>query len=97
MRDTIKKCNYGNDTQIIITEDIAASFLLELKSKQVRPESQDDLKTDFFIETMEYPPKEGKKENKSMSAHSIISCTEKCKDVINLLKNCMDGSKSIPT
>ena len=32
-----------------------------------------------------------------MSAQSIISCTEKCNDVINLLKNCMDGRKSIPT
>ena len=32
-----------------------------------------------------------------MSAQSIISCTEKCNDVINLLKNCIDGSKSIPT
>ena len=32
-----------------------------------------------------------------MSAQSILSCTEKSNDVINLLKNCMDGSKSIPT
>ena len=32
-----------------------------------------------------------------MSAQSIIYCTEKCKDVINLLKNCMDGRKSIST
>ena len=32
-----------------------------------------------------------------MSAQSIISCTEKCNDVINLLNNCLDGSKSIPT
>ena len=32
-----------------------------------------------------------------MSAQSMISCTEKCNDVIDLLKNCMDGSKSIPT
>ena len=32
-----------------------------------------------------------------MSAQSIFSCTEKFNDVINLLKNCMDGSKSIPT
>ena len=31
-----------------------------------------------------------------MSAQSIISCTEKCNDVINFLNNCMDGSKSIP-
>ena len=31
-----------------------------------------------------------------MSAQSVISCTEKCNDVINLLNNCMDGSKSIP-
>ena len=46
---------------------------------------------------MEYPPKESKKENKATSAKSIISCIEKCNDVINLLKNCMDGSNSIPT
>ena len=32
-----------------------------------------------------------------MSAQSIISCTGKCNNVINLIKNCMDGSKSIPT
>ena len=32
-----------------------------------------------------------------MSAQSILSCTEKCNDVINLLTNFMDGSKSIPT
>ena len=32
-----------------------------------------------------------------MSAQSIISCTEKCNDVINLLKNYMDGRKSIST
>ena len=32
-----------------------------------------------------------------MSAQSIISCTEKFNDVINLLKNGMDGSKSITT
>ena len=32
-----------------------------------------------------------------MSAQSIISCIEKYNDVINLLKNCMDGTKSIPT
>ena len=32
-----------------------------------------------------------------MSAQSIVFWTEKCNDVINLLKNCMDGSKSIPT
>ena len=58
MQNPIKKCNDGNDTQIIITEDIAASVLLELQNQQVRPESQDDLKTDFiFLESMEYPPK----------------------------------------
>ena len=62
MQDTIAKCNDGNDTQIIITLDIAASALLELQSQQVRPELQDDLKTNyFFLESMEYPPKEGKK------------------------------------
>ena len=32
-----------------------------------------------------------------MGAQSIISCTEKCNDVIDLLKNCMDGGKIIPT
>ena len=32
-----------------------------------------------------------------MSDQSIIFCTEKCNDVINLIKNCMYGSKSIPT
>ena len=32
-----------------------------------------------------------------MSAQSIISCTEKCNDLINLLNNCMDGRKSIFT
>ena len=32
-----------------------------------------------------------------MSAQSNLSCTEKCNYVINLLKNCIDGSKSIPT
>ena len=32
-----------------------------------------------------------------MSAQSIFSCTEKCNDVINLLKLFMYGSKSIPT
>ena len=46
---------------------------------------------------MEDTPKESKKENKAMSAKSILSCTEKCNDGINLIKNCMDGSKSIPT
>ena len=30
-----------------------------------------------------------------MSAQSILSCKEKCNDVINLLKNCMDGGKNI--
>ena len=46
---------------------------------------------------MEYPPKESKEENKEMSARSILSCTEKCNYVINLLKNFMDGSESIST
>ena len=32
-----------------------------------------------------------------MRSQSIISCTKKCNDVINLLKNFMDGSKIIPT
>ena len=32
-----------------------------------------------------------------MSAQSTISCTEKYNDVINLLNNCMDGSKIRPT
>ena len=32
-----------------------------------------------------------------MSSQSIISCKERCIDVINLLKNIMYGSKSIPT
>ena len=32
-----------------------------------------------------------------MSAQSIILCTEKCNDVINLLKNSMDGRKIIST
>ena len=54
----LKKCNDGNDTQINITEDIAASVLLELQSQQLRPVSQDDLNTDFLlIESMEDPPK----------------------------------------
>ena len=98
MQDPITKCNDGNDTQIIITEDIAAYVLLELQIQQVRPESQDNLKTNFvLLESMEYPPKESKKENKAMSAQSIISCTEKCNDVINLLNNFMGGSKSKPT
>ena len=35
----IKKFNDGNDTQIIITEDIAASVFLELQSQQVISES----------------------------------------------------------
>ena len=48
VQDYITKCNDGNDTQKTKTEDIAASVLLELKSQQVRPEPQDDLKTDFF-------------------------------------------------
>ena len=46
---------------------------------------------------MEDTPKESKKENKSMIAQSMISCTEKCNDVLNLLKNSMYGSKIIPT
>ena len=93
----ITKYNDGNDTQIIITEDIAASVLLELQSQWVTPESHDYLKTDFvLLESMEDPPKESKKENKAMIAQSILSCTEKCNDVINSLKNCMYGSKSIP-
>ena len=41
MQDPIKKCNGGNDTQIIITDYIASSLLLELQSRQVRPEFQD--------------------------------------------------------
>ena len=49
MQDPIKKCNDGNYTQLIITEDIAAYVFLKLKSQQVRPESQDDLKTDFVL------------------------------------------------
>ena len=48
MQDPIKKCNDGNDTQLIIIEDIAASVLLELQSQLVRPETWDDLKTNFF-------------------------------------------------
>ena len=48
VQDPITKCNDGNDTQKITTEDIAASVLLELQSQQVRPESQDDLNTKFF-------------------------------------------------
>ena len=32
-----------------------------------------------------------------MGAQSIIFCTEKCNDVINLLKNFMYDSKIIPT
>ena len=32
-----------------------------------------------------------------MSAQSILSCKEKCNDVINLLKNCMDSRERIPT
>ena len=32
-----------------------------------------------------------------MSAQSILSCTEKCNYVINLLNNFMDDSKIIPT
>ena len=33
VQDPIKIFNYGNDTQIIITEDISASVLLEIKSQ----------------------------------------------------------------
>ena len=33
VQDPIKKCNDGNDTQIIITYDIAASVLLDLQSQ----------------------------------------------------------------
>ena len=32
-----------------------------------------------------------------MIAKSILSCTEKYNDVINLLNNFMDGSKIMPT
>ena len=46
---------------------------------------------------MEDPPKESKRENKAMIYQSIISCTEKFNDVINLLNNYMDGGKIIPT
>ena len=56
-----KKCNDGNDTQIITTEYIDASMLLELQIQRVRPESQDDLKTVFLIESMEDPQQESKK------------------------------------
>ena len=57
MQYPITKFNYGNDTQITIAEDIAASVLLELQSQRVRPESQDDLKNDFiFLESTEDPP-----------------------------------------
>ena len=53
MQYPIKKCNDGNDTQIIIIEDIAVSVLLELQSWRVRPESKDDLKIDFvFLESI---------------------------------------------
>ena len=57
MKYPIKKYNDCNDTQTIITEDIAASVLLELQSQQVRPEYQDDLNTNFFFKSMEDPPK----------------------------------------
>ena len=49
MQDHITKCDDVNDNQIIMTEDIAASVLLELQSQRVRPESQDDLKTNFVL------------------------------------------------
>ena len=98
VQDIIAKCNDGTDTQIITTGDIAASVLLELQSQQVRPESQDDLKNDFvLLGSMEDHLKESKKEDNAMSTQSILSCTEKFNDIINLLKNCMDGSKGIPT
>ena len=42
MQDPITKCNDGNDTQILITEDIDASVLLELRCQRVTPELQDD-------------------------------------------------------
>ena len=61
MQYPIAKCNDGNDTQIITTENMVASALLELQSQQVRLELQDDLKTNCFLESMEYPPKEGNK------------------------------------
>ena len=48
VQDPIKKFNDCNYIQLIITEDIAGSVLLYLKSQWLRPESQDDLKTDFF-------------------------------------------------
>ena len=68
-------------------------MLLALQSQVVRPESQDDLNTQFvFLEYMEDSPKESKKVNKAMSAQSIISCTETFNDIINLLKNCKNGS-----
>ena len=58
VQDPIKKCNDGNYIQLIITEYIADYVLLELKSKWVRPESQDNLKTEFvLLESMEDPPK----------------------------------------
>ena len=58
VQDPITELNDGNYTQIIITEDIAASVLLELQSRLVMPESQDDLKTDFFLlGSMEDPTK----------------------------------------
>ena len=46
---------------------------------------------------MEDPSKEIKKENKAISSQSIIFCTKKCNDVINLLKDFMDFIRSIPT
>ena len=39
VQDPIKKWNTNNNTQIIITEDIAASVLLELQSLWVLPQS----------------------------------------------------------
>ena len=49
VQDPIKKINDGNNTQLIITEYISASVLLELQIQRVRPESQDDLNTNFFF------------------------------------------------
>ena len=48
VQDPITKWNDGNDTKKITTEDIAALVLLELQSQKVKPESQDDLNTNFF-------------------------------------------------
>ena len=45
----IKKISDGNYIQLIITEDIAAYLLSYLQSQWLGPESQDDLKTKFFL------------------------------------------------